>query len=196
MDHPAEPAAVTPEIAGFGRRQRALAIDILVLGIVKLTIQVVLWGIAQLGILPQVLDLQPGPPTAGTTLWLLWEVTIPGPTRLASLIALGIAIVYFTLCESSRAQATLGKLWVGLKVTDRHGRQLTFGQALLRAVGKVLPVLPLGFGLLMPPAGGAALAAAWTAVILLGLSLLLLVMTPRKQALHDLIAGILVMTKC
>ena len=195
MDHPAEPVAVTPQLAGLGRRQRALTIDLLVLGLVKLTIQIVLWAIAQLGILPQVLALQPGPPSAGTKLWLLGEVTIPGPARLASLISLGIAIVYFTLCESSQAQATLGKLWVGLTVTDRHGRQVTFGQALLRAVGKVLPVLPFGFGLLMPP-GGAALAAAWTAVILLGLSLLLLVMTPCKQALHDLIAGTLVRTKC
>lgn len=137
--------------AGFWRRVAAWFIDSIVLGAVCLA----LWLVGGGG-------------------WLPWWM--PEPTRiLQPPLALGwtgwhplglvLAWLYFALCESSRSQATVGKLAVGLKVTDLHGRRIGFGRATGRYFGKFLSAMLLGIGFLM---------AGWTA---------------RKQALHDLVAG-------
>ena len=76
--------------------------------------------------------------------------------------------LYFTLMETSKYQATLGKQALGLKVTDVMGNPLTFGRASGRHFGKILSTITFLIGFLM--AG----------------------FTPRKQALHDLMAGTLV----
>jgi len=76
--------------------------------------------------------------------------------------------LYYALMESSRNQATVGKLLLGLKVTDLEGYPIGFGRATGRLVGKSLSGLFWGVGFLM--AG----------------------LTERKQALHDMIAGTLV----
>jgi uncharacterized RDD family membrane protein YckC/Tfp pilus assembly major pilin PilA len=72
--------------------------------------------------------------------------------------------LYFALCESSRLQATPGKLALGLRVTDLYGRRIGFGKATGRYFGKLISGLILNIGYMM---------AGWTA---------------RKQALHDLMA--------
>ncbi|HEY8749678.1 MAG TPA: RDD family protein [Tepidisphaeraceae bacterium] len=79
--------------------------------------------------------------------------------------------LYFALMESSPYQATLGKLALGLIVTDTQGRPLTFGRATGRAFAKLINPYTLGIGYMM--AG----------------------FTERKQGLHDLIAGTLVIRK-
>jgi len=76
--------------------------------------------------------------------------------------------LYFTLMESSTSQATLGKAIIGIRVTDEQGRRITIFKANARYWAKILSMLTLGFGFLM--AG----------------------FTKRKQALHDLVAGTLV----
>ncbi len=85
-------------------------------------------------------------------------------------VAPGFIIVwlYYALAESSGHQATPGKRLLGLRVTDLGGRRVTFGTATLRHFGKFLS------GLLM------------------GLGYLLALLTPKNQALHDLIAGCVV----
>jgi uncharacterized RDD family membrane protein YckC len=70
--------------------------------------------------------------------------------------------------ESSTRQATLGKMVFGLKVTDLHGRRISFLRATARHFAKFLSGMILLIGYMM--AG----------------------FTERKQALHDLIAGTLV----
>src|SRR5262245_18205594 len=40
-----------------------------------------------------------------------------------------LAYPYFALLESSSWQATLGKLTLGIKVTDTHGNRISFGRA-------------------------------------------------------------------
>jgi uncharacterized RDD family membrane protein YckC len=75
---------------------------------------------------------------------------------------------YFIVFECSKLQATPGKLALGLKVTDEQGRRITFLRSVSRNVSKLL--------------SGTMLMAGY---ILAGV-------TPRKQALHDLIAGCLV----
>jgi uncharacterized RDD family membrane protein YckC len=83
----------------------------------------------------------------------------------------GLATVwlYFALLESGPVQATFGKRIMGLKVTDMAGERISFGRASGRFFGKLITgMIPFGIGYMM--AG----------------------FTDRKQALHDLIAGTLV----
>jgi len=86
------------------------------------------------------------------------------------LLVLGLLAywLYFALQESSSAQATLGKRILGLKVTDLAGRRIGFGQASGRFFGKIISAMTIYIGFIM--AG----------------------FTDRKQALHDMIAGTLV----
>jgi len=74
------------------------------------------------------------------------------------------ALGYFTAMEGSRAQATLGKLVLGVMVTTMDGGRLPLPQAAGRQLAKLLSALTLGGGFLM--AG----------------------FTRRKRALHDLMA--------
>lgn len=76
--------------------------------------------------------------------------------------------VYFAVMESSPKQATLGKMAVGVRVTDMQGRRVGFGKATGRYFAKILSTLILLIGFLM---------VAWT---------------PQKQGLHDQMAGTLV----
>ena len=76
--------------------------------------------------------------------------------------------LYYAISESSSWQATVGKKLLGLQVVDLDGRRLTFKRASGRFFAKLLSVFTLGFGYIM---------AGFTA---------------RKQALHDLMAGTLV----
>jgi uncharacterized RDD family membrane protein YckC len=87
---------------------------------------------------------------------------------LYSLIKLTVVFPYFTLLESSRLQATLGKLLCGMKVNDLSGHRISFLRATGRFFGKILSGQILLIGYLM---------AAFT---------------KRKQSLHDLLAGTVV----
>lgn len=79
--------------------------------------------------------------------------------------------LYFAGMESSRAQATVGKRLMGLAVTDREGKPISFLRATARYLGKYLSVLTLFVGFLM--AG----------------------FTKKKQGLHDILAGCLVVIR-
>ena len=76
--------------------------------------------------------------------------------------------LYSALMESSAKQATLGKMALGIRVTDLDGNRIGFGKATGRHFAKILSALILGIGFLM---------AAFT---------------EKKQALHDILAGTLV----
>lgn len=86
-------------------------------------------------------------------------------------ISTGVIWLYYALMESSERQATLGKMAMGIKVTDLNGHRISFGRATGRFFGKILSGLPLMVGFMM--AG----------------------FTQRKQALHDGLAGTLVVRK-
>jgi uncharacterized RDD family membrane protein YckC len=77
--------------------------------------------------------------------------------------------LYFTLMESSERQATVGKMALGLKVTDMAGERISFARANGRLFGKIVSGLILYIGFMM---------AGWT---------------ERKQALHDIMAETLVL---
>ena len=76
--------------------------------------------------------------------------------------------LYFAIFESSERQATLGKQFLGLRVTDTFGHRISFARATGRYWGKSVSYIIFGLGYLM---------AAFTA---------------RKQTLHDMMAGCLV----
>jgi Predicted membrane protein/domain len=84
---------------------------------------------------------------------------------------LGIVIgwLYFAVCESSAWQGTLGKLALGIRVTDMQGNRISFPRALGRYAAKLLSGIILCIGYLM---------VAWT---------------QRKQGLHDMVCGTLVL---
>jgi uncharacterized RDD family membrane protein YckC len=91
-------------------------------------------------------------------------------------VAVGIigflfAWVYFSGMESSPFQATIGKVAVGIYVADLQGQRISFGRATGRFFGKILSGAILLIGYLM--AG----------------------FTEKKQALHDTMAGCLVLVK-
>jgi uncharacterized RDD family membrane protein YckC len=86
------------------------------------------------------------------------------------LATIGI-FVYFAYMESSERQATVGKIALGIQVTDMNGARVSFGKALGRNLGKVLSALIIYIGFIM---------AAFT---------------EKKQALHDIMAGCLVVKK-
>jgi uncharacterized RDD family membrane protein YckC len=86
-------------------------------------------------------------------------------------VTAAVALAYFAVMESSPAQATLGKLALNLYVTDAHGDPITFRRAIFRNAFKTLSSLVLFLGWIM---------AAFS---------------PRKQALHDVLAGTLVLRK-
>lgn len=90
---------------------------------------------------------------------------------LYSVVGLLAAWIYAAAMESSSHQATLGKMALGIRVVDMDGSRISFGKASGRYFGKVVSFLTLGIGYLM---------AAFTR---------------QKQALHDMMAGCLVVDK-
>lgn len=94
-----------------------------------------------------------------------------GRSTAYSLLSLVIVWLYFALMESSSVQATVGKMALGIKVTDLDGHRISFGKASVRHWSKILSTIILLIGYIM---------AGFTA---------------RKQALHDIIAGTLVVNK-
>jgi len=91
-----------------------------------------------------------------------------GMSLIVALISLVGQWLYFALMESSALQATVGKLALGVVVTDMAGNRISFGRATGRYFAKILSALILLIGFIMVG------------------------FTERKQGLHDLIAGTLV----
>ena len=90
--------------------------------------------------------------------------TSEGAGVLGFCLGLILGWLYSAIMESSAKQATLGKIAMGLVVTDERGNRLTFGRATARSFAKWL----FGFGCII---------AAFT---------------EKKEALHDMIAGTIV----
>lgn len=87
------------------------------------------------------------------------------------LILFTVNWLYHAIMESSTKQATLGKMAISMKVTDMNGNRITFARASGRFFAKILSGLIFNIGYII--AG----------------------FTEKKQALHDMIAGTLVINK-
>jgi uncharacterized RDD family membrane protein YckC len=102
----------------------------------------------------------------GDTLWLAVVWF-----SLPYVVSMIINWLYFAGFESSRWQATLGKRALGIAVTDLAGSRITFLRATARAFAHYLSLISFGIGYLIQP------------------------FTEKRQALHDLVAGTLVVTR-
>ena len=90
---------------------------------------------------------------------------------LSFILGLLLVWIYQAVMESSAKQATLGKMALGIVVTDLSGNRVSFGKASGRYFGRILSGFILGIGFLM------------------------IGFTAKKQGLHDKMAGCLVVNK-
>lgn len=89
-----------------------------------------------------------------------------------SVISLIVGWLYYAVMESSHRQGTVGKMALGIKVTDMDGNRIRFSKATGRYFGQVL-----------------------SALILLGIGYLMAAFSEKKQTLHDRLAGCLVLDR-
>ena len=87
----------------------------------------------------------------------------------ANIMSIAISWMYFAVFESSNWMGSPGKKALGLIVTDEQGMSITVGRATRRYFAKILSVLLLGLGIVM------------------------IAFTARKQGLHDKIFHTLVL---
>jgi len=139
--------------AGFWRRCAAFVIDGFLLSIAAAVVQAIA-GVGMMGAMGAGGDVRPGA--------LFGAMVVP------FLILFVGQWLYFALFESGKAQATPGKMAMGIKVVDDFGQRIGFGRATGRYFGKIVSGLILNIGYLL---------AGFTA---------------RKQALHDMMASTLV----
>jgi uncharacterized RDD family membrane protein YckC len=131
--------------ASFGKRAGALIIDGILLAIVQ---QLMVW--------------------VGS---LVIGFSMLQPPAAFSILSVVLSIGYYAYMESSETQATIGKMALGIIVTDMDGERLTFQQAAIRSVSRLVSAITLCIGYLIQ------------------------LFTEQKQTLHDLIAKTLVYEK-
>lgn len=136
--------------AGFWRRCAALVVDGVLIGIASTVVQAVV-GVGMLGAIRADDGIDTG--------------TMLAMAGLPFVVLFVGQWLYFALFECSGAQATPGKMALGIKVVDENAQRIGFGRASARWFGKLVSGLVLNIGYVM--AG----------------------LTGRKQALHDLMAG-------
>ncbi|OGO02496.1 MAG: hypothetical protein A2Y91_04825 [Chloroflexi bacterium RBG_13_54_8] len=151
IDHGVMTAAA-PEYAGFWRRLGAYVIDAIITGVAGYAIGLVLAVIVAY---------------ASETNDEYYMVAYP----LVSLVQIVLQWVYSAAMESSSKQATVGKMALGIVVTDLRGNRISFGRATARYFSKIISMLTL-----------------WIGYIMIGFS-------QKKQGLHDMMAGCLVVVK-
>ena len=153
--------------ASFGARLVALIIDWIIIGVLQSFVIVPIMGLLGLSFIPQIqeggsIDEAQAMGMIGTAMAAMGSIWI---------LTTAIAILYFAIMESSKSQASVGKMALSIKVTDLSGDRISFGKGLLRSVGKQISGAIMCIGYLM---------AAFT---------------EKKQGLHDMIASTLVVKK-
>jgi uncharacterized RDD family membrane protein YckC len=157
--------------AGFGQRLVAWIIDVVIIWVVQTIVITPILAAAGLGIAAEAQNLEGLSPdeqlaAAGGLL-----ATVMATAGTVMLVSWSIQILYYTFMESSKAQASVGKMAMGIKVVDTDGNRISIGKAFLRSFGKIISAVIIFIGFLM---------AAFT---------------EKKQALHDMIANTYVVKK-
>jgi uncharacterized RDD family membrane protein YckC len=101
-------------------------------------------------------------------------------TRWGELAAAAFVLVYSAGSEASIRQGTIGKTFLRIRVTDEHGRRISFSRAVARSIAKA------GFAY-------AAFVSLFFAPLLLMALAAPLFVTERHQGLHDLAAATFVL---
>ena len=153
--------------AGLGRRIIAFIIDIILILIFDLVVA------SALGLLRGLQNLYfyayQHAPVASLTMEGTMVSLVSSIVASYGILFVVIPWVYYAGFESSRGQATPGKVLVHAQVTDLEGARVSFARATLRFFGKFISLLIIFIGFIM-----------------IGL-------TKKKQGLHDKIAGCLVL---
>lgn len=101
-------------------------------------------------------------------LFIIDQFYLAGTPFLVDLLSASMWWLYYALLHSSPWQASIGKKLLMLKVVTVKGDRVSFARATLRFFSEIISVLLLGLGLMMIGWGG------------------------KKEGLHDIIAGTLV----
>jgi len=141
--------------AGFWRRFAAFLIDAIILAIGWSILRIVIYDIY---------DYDGGEDIGPYYMWGFER-------KFDGIMQAILGWLYYALLESSSLQATLGKMALGIIVTDLNGNRISFLKATARYWSKIISTIIVFVGYVM---------AAFT---------------EKKQALHDIIAGTLVVKK-
>ncbi|NQT21478.1 MAG: RDD family protein [Planctomycetes bacterium] len=148
--------------AGFGRRMAAALLDQVIVSAGALLLTWLIIGTISYF-------------SEGTvSVYFLYLSGLSPGTSLIIIVCVSNLVIrwlYFADMESSPAQATAGKMALGIIVTDMYGRRISFAKASGRYFGKILSVLLLCIGLFMAS------------------------FTEKRQTLHDMMASCLVIVK-
>ena len=162
---PQTTTATLEDYAGFWKRVAAYILDAIILYIPSLLIQKIMGGDAAEAAMKQAQLSAPDDPHLMLTAFSqYYDTMLP-----AVLIITVMTWLYFAFCESSAWQATIGKLALGIRVTDMQGARISLPRAFGRYPAKYLSAFILCIGFLM---------VAWT---------------QRKQGLHDMVVSTLVL---
>ncbi|HZB15383.1 MAG TPA: RDD family protein [Chryseolinea sp.] len=153
--------------AGFWLRFAAYVIDYIIIYVVQSFVFIPVLGVLGISFASK-MDSMDNMSDAESMGMAMGFAAVMAATALLTTI---IAILYWSIMESSKYQATVGKMALGLKVSDVDGQNLDFVKSLIRNVCKIISGMILGIGYIM--AG----------------------FTEKKQGLHDIIAGTLVVKK-
>jgi uncharacterized RDD family membrane protein YckC len=153
--------------AGFWLRFVAVIIDGLLLGSIQFIAIMPVLGLMGIGMATDIQNLE----TADETTMAPMIGQMMAMAGVTQIVFLTIQTLYYAFMESSKYQASVGKIVLGLKVIDINGERLDFTKALVRNLCKIISSMILFIGYLM---------AAFT---------------EKKQALHDMIASTLVVKK-
>ena len=149
-----------PTYAGFWKRFAALFIDRLIIGVVTCIILIPMFLVIGVSAFSSG-DYEPS---------MSFIIGLVSAYMMFILFALIADWLYYAMMESVKG-ATIGKMALGIKVTDLNGQLPTFGRASGRYFGKILSNMTFGIGYLI--AG----------------------FSQQKQALHDILAKTLVVNK-
>jgi uncharacterized RDD family membrane protein YckC len=153
--------------AGFWKRFLAVIIDGIIIGCVRWIIILPILGTMGIGVASEIQSLDGEDPATALPI----VATIMAMIGISALISTAIWILYYSFMESSKFQASVGKLALGIIVTDTNGNKLDFSKAFVRNICKLISSMIMFIGYIM--AG----------------------FTEKKQALHDIIASTLVVNK-
>jgi uncharacterized RDD family membrane protein YckC len=162
-----------PQYAGFWIRFGAWAIDSIILGIPLLFFSNIIFALFISSMeIPDELLMDPASINALSDSEIL---SLLGSLMTAFLgtmaVCIFISLFYYSLLHSSKWQATIGKKLLGLKVEDLKGNKLSFWRSLGRYI----------------------VSSLLSGILLIGF--ILAAFTEKKQALHDLIVGSIVVKK-
>jgi uncharacterized RDD family membrane protein YckC len=161
------PINMNTNYAGFWQRFLALIIDSIIIGVVRSILVIPILAAVGLSFATEIQNFDA---SDDGNIFAMVAAFFAAAMAMAAISSI-LSLLYFSFMESSKYQATVGKLALGLTVTDMDGNRIDFGKALLRNIGK------------------------FVSAFILCISYIMAAFTDKKQALHDMIASTLVVKK-